>query len=351
LEPAGDAPENLWIAPLLFDLQVNGFGGIDFQQDGLTAGELLSATKALRAAGCGRCLVTLITDQWERLLARLAHLRALRAQSPELLRAIAGWHVEGPFLSSEPGFHGTHNPAFMRDPKPEDIATLRDVTGDDPLLLTIAPERPGAVEVIASAVSHGMQVSLGHTDASSDMLAAAVRAGARGFTHLGNGCPSALNRHDNILWRVLDEPGLTVSLIPDGIHVPPPLFRILHRALPPERIYYITDAMSAAGASPGRYRLGQIEVEVGLDRVVRRPGSLYLSGSALSPVDGVFKAAFMTCRPWQETWARFSEAPAKLMGLTQELIVGGLAEFCLVRVAAGGELEDLQCTGFPAVEH
>ena len=193
--------QKLWIAPALLDLQINGFGGIDFQQDNLTAENLDTAVETLRAAGCTRFLLTLITEEWPRLVARLKYLRALRAQSAELSVAIAGWHIEGPFLSAEPGYCGAHEPALMRDPAPSLIRELRAATGHDPVLLTLAPERSGALEAITLAVSVGMRVSLGHTNASAEVLQRAVKAGASGFTHLGNACPRELDRHDNLIRR------------------------------------------------------------------------------------------------------------------------------------------------------
>ena len=138
------AADGRWIAPTLFDLQINGYGGIDFQQDGLTCDDLLSATRQLRRDGCARYFLTLITEDWARLTARLRHLKELRSQSGELQDAIAGWHIEGPFLSEKPGFHGAHNPAFMHDPQPAQIRELRDITETDPLLLTLSPERNGS---------------------------------------------------------------------------------------------------------------------------------------------------------------------------------------------------------------
>ena len=90
-----EPPDKIWIAPSLVDLQVNGFAGVDFQQDDLTVEQLLTATRALRASGCGRFLLTLVTDEWPRLTERLRHLRTLRSKSPELEHAIAGWHIEG----------------------------------------------------------------------------------------------------------------------------------------------------------------------------------------------------------------------------------------------------------------
>src|ERR1051326_4787715 len=241
MEPIDDAPQDCWIAPPLVDLQINGYGGIDFQQDGLTMDDLLLATRKLRAAGCGLYFFTLITDDWPKLMSRLRNARQLRSQSVELRDSIAGWHLEGPFLSSEPGFCGAHNPEVMTDPTTAEIEKVRAITEDDPVLLTLAPERPGAIAAIARAVALGMKVSVGHTNASAEALANAQAAGATGFTHLGNACPQQLDRHDNILWRVLDFGQFKISLIADGIHVSPALFRIVHRAVPSDRIYYTTD--------------------------------------------------------------------------------------------------------------
>jgi N-acetylglucosamine-6-phosphate deacetylase len=343
LEPAPTSvADDLWLAPAMVDPQINGYGAIDFQQDNLTADDLLLAARQLRAAGCTRFLLTLITDEWSKLTARLRHLRSLRSQSPELESAIVGWHIEGPFLSTEPGFHGAHNPALMLNPTPAHIQELHAITGNDPLLLTVAPERPGALEAIACATSLGVKISLGHTNASAEILGRAVAAGATAFTHLGNGCPRELDRHDNILWRVLETPGLTVSLIPDQIHISPAPFRLIHQLLGPDAIYYTTDAMAAAGAPPGRYKLGQTEAEVGADQIVRQPGKTNFAGSALRPIDGVFRAARMLNRPWQEVWDRSSHAPAKLLGLAGGLEPGQRADFCLLQMSEADELLNLR---------
>lgn len=335
-------PDDRWIAPPLFDLQINGYAGVDFQQDSLSVADLERATRKLRSDGCARFLLTLITDEWNALVERLRHLRSLRNQSEDLKSAVVGWHVEGPFLSAEPGFHGAHNPSVMIDPKPEHIHELRRIAENDPLLITVAPERPGALDAIKLAVAHGIKVSLGHTNASAEVLRQAVAAGATGFTHLGNGCPRELDRHDNILWRVFETPGLLVSLIPDQIHVSPPFFRLAHRTLGSDAVYYTTDAMAAAASPPGRYRIGKLEVEVGADQIVRQPGKPLFAGSALRPVDGVFRAAQMLGCPWQETWKRFSETPARLMGLRNELGKGQPADFCVIQVGDDNRFTDLQ---------
>jgi N-acetylglucosamine-6-phosphate deacetylase len=336
---AADAPKDLWVAPGLVDLQINGYGGVDFQQDDLTAADLLKAVHQLRSAGCTRFFLTLITDDWRKLTSRLRHLRDVRSQNKELETAIAGWHIEGPFLSSEPGFHGAHDPSLMLDPTPEHIRELRQITSQTPLLLTIAPERKGAVEAIALATSLRMKVSLGHTNASAEQLKRAIAAGASMFTHLGNGCPRELDRHDNILWRIFETPGLTAGLIPDRIHVSEPLFRLIHREMR-SSVYYTTDAMAAADAGPGNYTLGKLKVEVGKAEIVRQPGKTNFAGSALRPIDGVFRAAEMLGCPWQEAWKLNSIVPARLMGLPCGLEAGRAADFSVLTLGQENELRD-----------
>ena len=343
-------PRDLWVAPSLFDNQVNGYGGIDFQQDNLTEADLLSALRQMRRDGCAEFFLTLITDEWGKLTNRFRYLKKLCEGSAALHEGIVGWHIEGPFLSDKPGFHGAHNPAFMCDPVAEKIRELKSIAGTDPLLLTIAPERQGAIEAIALCHSLGIEVSLGHTNAPLEIMRRAVDAGARAFTHLGNGCPRELDRHDNILWRVFETPGLSASLIPDQIHVSPELFRLIHRAMDSKHIFYTTDAMAAGGAPPGKYKLQNLELEVGEDQIVRQPGKTNFAGSALKPIDGVFRAAAMLDRPWQEIWPRFSTQPAKLMGLRHDLKAGQPANFCLLTFSQNNELTKLQTWGWGVEE-
>ncbi len=342
VEENSSAPEDLWIAPGLFDVQVNGYGGIDFQQDGVTREELLKAARQIRRDGCGQFLLTLITDEWMKLTSRFRHFKKLRDESSELKQAIAGWHIEGPFLSDQPGFHGAHNPLAMCDPSPQKIRELREIVGTDPLLLTLSPERSGSIDAITLARSLGIIISLGHTNASAEILQRAIAAGATAFTHLGNGCPRELDRQDNILWRVFDAPGITASFIPDKIHVSPALFRLAHRAMPKEKIIYTTDSMSAGGAPPGKYKIGHMEVEVGADQIVRQPGKTNFAGSALRPIDGIFRAAEMLNCSWQEIWPNFSTQPARMVGLSNELAVGNAANFYTLKITNENQLQELK---------
>lgn len=318
------------LLPALVDIQVNGYAAVDFQRDTCTADELARAANGLAAAACGRFLLTLITDHWPKLLARLRHYRQLRLASPILRQRIAGWHLEGPFLNPKPGFHGAHPPECMEAPTAAHWAALKAEVGDEPVLVTLAPEWPGAPEAIRAARAHGFHVWLGHSDATTAELAAAVEAGATGFTHLGNGCPGELHRHDNIIFRVLDETRLRASLIPDGIHVSPMLFRLMHRLLPDAQIAYTTDAMAAGGAGPGTYDLAGLRVEVGADGVVRQPGKSNYAGSSLAPLEGIRRAARMLRRDPAEVWRYFSDHPARFVGLGDGLAPGDPADFCLL---------------------
>ena len=132
---------------------------------------------------------------------------------------------------------------------------------------------------------------------------------------------------------------LTVNLIPDKIHVSPSLFRLVHRTM--DKIFYTTDAMSAAGAGPGKHKLGSMELEVGPDQIVRRPGKTNFAGSALSPIDGVFRAAEMLGVPWQDTWKRMAEAPAQFVGMRNEIAENQPANFCVLEIA-DGKLQELK---------
>jgi len=339
ITPTDEPPaEAKWIGPPLVDVQVNGYAGIDFQQDDLPETDLLHAVDQLGQACCDRILFTLVTDDWEAMTRRLARARRLRDAHPALGRAIAGWHVEGPFLSAETGYCGAHPADKMLRPTPERVAELRDLTGDDPLLLTMAPEVNGGLRGFAAARKLGIRVSIGHSNAPGHILRRVTAAGPAGFTHLGNGCPATLDRADNILWRALDTPGLTCGLIPDRWHVSPTLFRLIHRLIDPDSIYYTTDAMAAAGAPPGKYRLGQLELEVGPEQIVRLPGTPNLAGSALTPIEGVRRAADMLDCDWQDVWPKFSLAPARFMGLEEGFSVGAPANFALIQTDSANRI-------------
>jgi N-acetylglucosamine-6-phosphate deacetylase len=265
-----------------FDLQVNGFGGVDFQRPGLTAEAMARAVAALAATGTTRILLTLITDTIEALAAQLQSVERLAAENPAVRAMVAGYHLEGPYLLPEPGFHGAHDPRKMKRPDCREFDQLWAAAGGHIRLITIAPEWPGSPEYIRHVVAHGVRASIGHSNADERAIDAAIEAGMTLCTHVGNGVPMQLHRHDNVIQRVLARDELYAVFIPDGIHVPPGTLRNFVRAKPRDRVLFTSDCVAAAGAPPGRYTVGAIEVEAGVDGVVREPGKPNFAGSSLT---------------------------------------------------------------------
>jgi N-acetylglucosamine-6-phosphate deacetylase len=307
------------LAPALFDLQINGYAGVDFQNPDLTGDQLHNALDALQATGTRRILLTLITDTLDALERKFSNLEALRARSPFVAEFVCGYHLEGPWLSPEDGYRGAHPGECMRAPDLTAFRRLQAAAGGNIRLVTVAPEWPGSADFIAALVAEKVVVSLGHTNASEAQIDAAIRAGASMITHLGNGCPVTLPRHDNIIQRLLARDELTACLIPDGAHLPPFALRNFFRAKPPGKVLLTTDAMAAADAPPGRYHIGRLEVE-SRDGVVRAPGSANLAGSCLSPAQGVANAAQWLGVSTQEARAMFSTRVAEIFGIALPLV-------------------------------
>ena len=300
----------------LFDFQVNGFGGVDFQRDNLTSTEFAHAVAALRQHGTSGIFATLITDEIDALCRRFAALEKLCATVPSAGAAILGYHLEGPWLSPTPGYRGAHPAGPMRAPTFADYERLQAAAHGRLRLITLAPEWPGSAEFIAAVTRQGVHVSLGHTNASEAEIDAAIRAGARFCTHLGNGCPLELPRHDNIVQRLLARDELTACFIPDGIHLPKGVLKNFVRAKPTSRVLFTTDAMAGAGAPPGRYTIGPHLIAVGADGVARQPGEKNFAGSTLTPDVGVRHIADwlnLTLEAARNFW---STAPATAFGIT-----------------------------------
>jgi len=304
----------------LFDIQVNGFAGVDFQRQDLTHAGLRRAIDALRFHETHRILLTLITDEIDALCAKLARLEQFRRADPLLAETVCGYHLEGPFLSPEPGYCGAHSAALQRAPDLAAFDRLCAAAGNHVRLVTVAPEWPGSAAFIAEVVARGIVVSLGHTNATDLQIDAATNAGARLCTHLGNAVPQTLARHDNIIQRLLARDDLIACFIPDGIHLPPAVLKNFYRAKPASQVILTTDAMAAAAAPPGRYTLGETEVEAGSDGVVRRPGSANFAGSSLTPDQGVSNAARWFGLNMREARALFSTRVAAIFGIDLPLI-------------------------------
>ena len=261
--------------PGFFDLQVNGFAGVDFGDPALTSDRLVGAIDAMRKTGVTRFLPTLITSSFDTFAA------CARVITSTASTAIAGIHMEGPYISPEDGPRGAHPRAHVRDANVDDLKRRIDACDGRLRLLTIAPESPGVLEVIRYARDAGITVAIGHTGAAPSQIADAVSAGATMSTHLGNGCAQMVPRHPNFIWEQLADDRLTAGFIVDGHHLPPATVKAMIRAKTPARSVLVTDAIAAAGMPPGRYTLGGQEVELAPTGRVAAPGAPNLAGSAL----------------------------------------------------------------------
>jgi N-acetylglucosamine-6-phosphate deacetylase len=295
--------------PGLFDLQVNGFAGVDFGDTAVGDERLLEAVAAIGRTGVTRFLPTLITSPLETFAA--CARRLARLPSP----AVAGLHMEGPYISPEDGYRGAHARAFVREADLDDFRRRQDAAEGRILMLTLAPEAPGALRLVEHAVGAGVRVAIGHTNATGAQVADAVGAGATLSTHLGNGCASVLPRHPNVIWEQLGEDRLLASLIVDGHHLPPATVRSMVRAKTPERTVLVTDAMAAAAMPPGRYTLGGQPVDLDASGRVAAPGASNLAGSALTLDRAIANTARFTGLPIETVAEMASTRPAAYLGL------------------------------------
>jgi N-acetylglucosamine-6-phosphate deacetylase len=271
-----------------FDLQVNGYAGVDFHSDELTAEQLHAACVALRSDGVAQILLTITTNDVARMARRLARVVSLRERDALVRDVVAGIHIEGPFISPLDGFRGAHPRDAVRPADREAMKRLLDSAGGLTRLVTIAPEHDAGFSVTRMLACAGICVSAGHTNAKLDELRGAIDAGLSMFTHLGNGCPMQLHRHDNIIQRALSlSDHLWLMFIADGAHVVYPALGNYLRAAGLERSIVVTDAVTPAGMGQGTFRIGRWEVKIGEDLVARAPDGSHLIGSAMTMKDAV----------------------------------------------------------------
>ena len=225
-------------------------------------------------------LATITTDALDRMTARLARLAELRRQDSLIREVLCGIHVEGPFLNEAPGYIGAHPAEHARPADPETARQLLDAAEGAVRIVTLAPERDPGFKTTQFLAAQGVTVSAGHCDPSLDQLRAAIDAGLSMFTHLGNGCPMTLHRHDNVIQRVLSMADrLWISFIGDGMHVPYPTLANFLRCTGLDRAIVVSDATAAGGLGPGRYTLGHQTIEVGDDLVAWAPDRSHFVGA------------------------------------------------------------------------
>jgi N-acetylglucosamine-6-phosphate deacetylase len=282
VEPSGPETPDLnagWIAPGFFDLQINGALGHGFSSPGLTTEAIKDIAGVCRRHGITGFCPTVITSSFEVLSHSFDTLRQACEADAGLAAALPAFHLEGPYISPEDGPRGAHPKEHVRRPDWQEFCRLQESAGGRIRLVTLAPEADGALSLIKKLTASGVVVAIGHTAATGRQIKAAISAGARLSTHLGNGAHALLPRHDNYIWEQLAADLLRASLICDGQHLPPAVVRSLVRGKTPSRIILTCDAGSLAGMPPGRYREWGQDFEVLAEGKIVLADTGFLGGS------------------------------------------------------------------------
>jgi N-acetylglucosamine-6-phosphate deacetylase len=334
LSSGSERPE-VYVAPGLIDIQINGYMGIDFLDQDLSIEKIREATRALWKEGVTSFLPTLVTADHESLINSFSILsRAL--DDREIGKSIPGFHLEGPYISPVQGFRGAHLEKYIRKPDWNEFQEFQHAAKNGIKIITVAPEVEGAVSFIQKCSQDGIVVSLGHHNGSAMEIQAATDAGASLSTHLGNGCANMIDRHNNPLWPQLAEDRLSASLIVDGFHLNKEEVQTFYKVKGNDRTILVSDALDLAGLKPGVYIRGEREVVL-TPNVVKFPAENVLAGAA-SPI------RFCVGNMMKFTGCSLSEAiqmastnPARLMGLQDlgEIAEGKRADLILFTIENG----------------
>ena len=309
--PADVSLPGATLVPGFVDTHVHGGGGASF--DGGDPESGATAVRAHRVHGTTTMIASLVTEGPEALVASVRGLADLVDDG-----LLAGIHLEGPWLS--PRYAGAHDPDLLTDPTPRAVDALLEAGRGHVRMVTLAPELDGGLDAIRRLAGAGVVAAIGHTDATYDIACAALEAGAGVGTHLFNAMRGLHHREPGPIAALLEHPEAYVELVSDGVHVHPAALRLAARAKP-GLVVLVTDAMAAAAAADGDYRLGRLTVEV-REGVARLAGSGAIAGSTLTMAAAVKYAVQVAGLPLEDVVRAATASPARLLGLDE---VGALA--------------------------
>ena len=318
IEKLSDTSHVAYIAPGLIDNQVNGFAGVSFCFAGglLSKEGILKATSELWKIGVTSYLPTLTTNS-EEVLSQNFTLLAETKNDKAILGSIVGYHLEGPYISSEDGYRGAHPLKYVRKPDWKEFMALYEASGRNILTVTIAPELDGAMEFIRKCTKLWIVVAIGNHNATKPVIDQAVMNGAKIATHLGNGCANMINRHVNPLWPQLANNQLMASIICDGFHLRDEEISVFYKVKGSEMTIITSDVTSYAGLPSGEYKNEEGEtIELTKEGMLRYPAQNVLYGSASPISKGVARIIKVTGCQVSEAIMMASTNPAKLYGLT-----------------------------------
>ncbi len=303
----------LYVAPGLFDNQLNGYLGVDFTETNLTTEKMLMVVRGLRKTGTTTFLPTIITAPNDVLLKSFANL-AEASEHPEIEMSIPGFHLEGPYISPEYGYRGAHTTEDIRLPNWDEFQKINEAAKGKIIHITIAPELEGAIEFTKKCVENNIVVALGHHNASAEIIKKVVDAGASTVTHLGNGCANTINRFENPFWSQLSEDGLMASIIVDGFHLQPNQVKVFLRAKGKERIILTSDITKLAGLPAGIYEWDGKEVELTPEGVINLVEEKCFAGASLPLIHGVNNIMKFTGCSLNDAIDMATKNPSKLYG-------------------------------------
>ena len=306
----------------LVDLQVNGYKGVHFSDINLTRDDFILACHGVFEAGTTAFLPTMITSPREVYEHNLPIMAGV-IQEDEFRGRLLGFHIEGPFISANKGARGAHDEQWISKPDVDYLRQLIDWADGQVKLLTIAAEPDGAEKLARYAVDRGITVSLGHQMAGEQDLCRLVRAGAVSLTHLGNGVPAMLSRHENPIWAGLGNDNLAAMIITDGHHLPVSILKTIIRTKGPERCVIVSDASSPAGLPAGKYEALGHQVVLEEDGLLRDLTTGYLGGSSATMLQCMNHLASLDVVGTNELLAMGFDNPLALIGLGPKDVAQG----------------------------
>ena len=325
--------EKTYIAPALIDNQINGYMGVEFSTPELSAEDMHRIVDALYEKGVATFLPTVITASYDSLKRSFENL-STALKDEHVRRSIPGFHLEGPYISPQPGYRGAHNLSDIRLPDWDEFQRLNEAAGGRILQITLAPELEGAIDFIKKCVQNNIVVSLGHHSAGSDEIKRAVDAGAKTVTHLGNGLANMINRFNNPLWMQLAEDRLMSSIIVDGFHLPPELVKVFYRVKGNERLILTSDMTLLAGMPAGDYKWDGKDVVLTEEGIIMMPQENVFAGASLPIITGVNNIMKYTGCGLKNAIDMASANPAKLYGFNDRgcIQVGKKADLIIFKL-------------------
>lgn len=295
------------------DLQVNGYKGITFTSAQLTIDQIHQVTRELVKAGTIAYCPTICTNSLE-IYEHVLPLFAKALQNVELARHILGLHLEGPFISPVEGARGAHPPQHIIKPDITQLKHFQDWAEGHISLLTLAPETENAIPLIEYAVQNGIRISMGHHLAEDNIMEQAVKAGATASTHLGNGMPNMINRHQNPIWWQLACDDISGMFISDGHHLPADFLKVALRAKTLAKFIIVSDAAYIAGMPPGTYDFLGRKTVLSPSGRISFADTPYLAGSSANMIQCMNHLASLKLLTEKELWQVGRDNPLRYLG-------------------------------------